>query len=209
MNELMSMSGPMMSSKEVATLTGKRHGDVLRDVRVMLDELQNADLRPEEYQAFIASNGMTSEILLNKRLTYILVTGYSTLLRAKVVDRWQELEAAPQRQVSDPRLAAMIESLIRLDQIETAQREQEDRVRALEQQVKQIDTAVDHFTIVGWARLRNVELPLAKASKLGRFATSVCKEHGIQMGEVPDPRFGRVNTYPLAVLDDILSAEAA
>lgn len=198
-----------MSSKEIADLTNKLHKTVLRDIRNTLDQMQGTDLYPEDYQVVTSDNGMTSEILLSKRLSYVLVTGYSVRLRAKVVDRWQELEAREQRPVSDPRLAAMIESLVRLDHLETAQREQEGRVHALEQQIKQIDTAVDYFTIVGWARLRNIELPLAKASRLGRFATSVCKEHGIQMGRVPDGRFGRVNTYPLAVLDDILSAEAA
>ena len=35
-----------MTSREIAELTGKRHADVMRDVRTMLDALeQNANLR--------------------------------------------------------------------------------------------------------------------------------------------------------------------
>ena len=83
-----------MSSKEIAELTGKNHGDVLRDIRNMLKSLADAELHPLDYKELFRDNGQLAEILLNKRLTYILVTGYSVVLRAKVIDRWQELENA-------------------------------------------------------------------------------------------------------------------
>ena len=48
MNNLMtSNTNKMMSSKEVATLTGKRHADVIRDIRNMINQLDGADLRHE------------------------------------------------------------------------------------------------------------------------------------------------------------------
>ena len=86
-----------MSSREIAELTGKNHGNVIRDVRYLLDELGLEELSFESY--YIAANGKRNpEYLLPHRETMILLTGYSVPMRAKVVDRWTELEkkrAAP------------------------------------------------------------------------------------------------------------------
>ena len=79
-----------MTSLEIAELTGKDHKNVVADIRKMLQELENltADfsavrkVRGKEYQIFN----------LPKRETLILVSGYSVELRAKIIDRWQQLE---------------------------------------------------------------------------------------------------------------------
>ena len=79
-----------MTSLEIAELTGKDHKNVIADIRKMLQELENltADfsavrkVRGKEYQIFN----------LPKRETLILVSGYSIELRAKIIDRWQQLE---------------------------------------------------------------------------------------------------------------------
>lgn len=81
-----------MSSKEIADLTGKRHLNVIRDIRSMLAELDDSILSHEEYQEFKDSRGYTSEFLLNKNLTLTLITGYDVNTRHKINVRWQELE---------------------------------------------------------------------------------------------------------------------
>ena len=85
-----------MSSKEIAELTGKRHADVIRDIRSMVEQLDNATLRHEEYQQLTDDRGYTSEILLNKDLTTCLVSGYNVQLRMAIIKRWSELEAQEQ-----------------------------------------------------------------------------------------------------------------
>jgi|AntDeeMinimDraft_5_1070356.scaffolds.fasta_scaffold03604_3 phage regulator Rha-like protein len=46
MNHLTENHKPTMTSREIAELTGKRHGDVIRDIRSMIDEMEDdADLR--------------------------------------------------------------------------------------------------------------------------------------------------------------------
>lgn len=81
-----------MSSREIAELTGKQHKNVLADIRLMLEELgiHSADFSAE----YKDSTGRTLPAFnLPKRETYILITGYSAELRARIIDRWQELEA--------------------------------------------------------------------------------------------------------------------
>lgn len=82
-----------MTSREIADLTGKRHADVMRDVRKMLTELeieQNAVLRFDNSGA----NGRRVDFFeLDKDLTMTLVTGYNAKLRMAVIKRVGELEA--------------------------------------------------------------------------------------------------------------------
>lgn len=80
-----------MSSREIAELTGKQHKDVLYDIRKMLESL---GLSTADFSAvYKAENGQSYEqFVLPKRETLILVSGYSVEMRAKIIDRWQELE---------------------------------------------------------------------------------------------------------------------
>lgn len=86
-----------MSSKEIASLTGKEHKHVVRDIRAMLGEIGDGpDL--DHVQIIKDSRGYTSQIRLNRDLTQTLVTGYSVPLRLAVIRRLNELEA----QISKP-----------------------------------------------------------------------------------------------------------
>jgi phage antirepressor YoqD-like protein len=85
-----------MTSREIAELTEKNHADVLRDIRNMLEQLgTTASSFAGTYQV-PGPNGSTRSapcFELPKRESLILVSGYSIVLRARIIDRWQELEA--------------------------------------------------------------------------------------------------------------------
>lgn len=84
----------VMLSTEIAALTGKNHKDVMRDIRVIVEQMQGADLRFAcESTSYKGSNGQEYKCYeLDYEATMIVMTGYDVVARAKVIKRWQELE---------------------------------------------------------------------------------------------------------------------
>lgn len=112
-----------MSSREIAELTGKQHDNVRRDIQNMA---QSLSLTFEE-KVEGGTGGRPSKVyLLPKRESLILVSGYSIEMRAKIIDRWQELEAReradPMQLLNDP--AAMRGLLLTYSEKVLAQQEQ-------------------------------------------------------------------------------------
>lgn len=88
-----STSPSTIDSREIANISGKRHADVCRDIVTMLESLQ----LPERNFAsgyLDAQNQRRKCFLLPKRESLILASGYSVDLRAKIIDRWMELESS-------------------------------------------------------------------------------------------------------------------
>ena len=83
---------PTMSSREIAELCEKQHKNVLADIRKMLIEL---NIQPAEFSAdYQDDKNRTYECFnLPRRECDILIAGYSIKYRAKIVDRWHELES--------------------------------------------------------------------------------------------------------------------
>lgn len=81
-----------MSSREISDLTGKRHLHVLRDIRRMLGKLGGDETKFGSIY-LDDMNRDQQQFSLPKRECLILVSGYSVELRAKIIDRWLELEA--------------------------------------------------------------------------------------------------------------------
>ncbi|WP_280582940.1 phage antirepressor KilAC domain-containing protein [Lampropedia aestuarii] len=113
-----------MSSCEIAELTGKRHADVMRDIRTMMTALkQNADLR-----SVCISSTYTGEndqeypqYELDKDTSLTLLLGYDPVARMKVVKRWQELEAKQAPSVPQTMAQALRLAADQADQIEQQQ----------------------------------------------------------------------------------------
>lgn len=85
-------AGATMSSREIASLTGKRHTDVMRDIRNMLAQLEVGERRfASSY--FSDQNKELPCFNLDRIHVECLLTGYSIPLRMKVLERLAELES--------------------------------------------------------------------------------------------------------------------
>jgi len=86
------MTGRTMASREIAELTGKSHGHVLRDIKSLIEQgaVNQSNFGLVDYTD--AKGEKRPEYLLDFDATMTLVTGYNANLRAKVIARWRELE---------------------------------------------------------------------------------------------------------------------
>ncbi|WP_375678327.1 MULTISPECIES: Rha family transcriptional regulator [unclassified Bartonella] len=106
-NNFQNTTVPTMSSREIAELCGKQHAHIMRDIRKMLGELYPEGGQSKFGSTYLDKQGKPQNCYnLPKRECLILVSGYSTALRAKIIDRWQELEkqaVTPQIDYSSPK----------------------------------------------------------------------------------------------------------
>lgn len=192
-----------MSSREIAELTGKQHTNVIRDIRKMLSDLGEAELKFES--SYKDSTGRTLPLFnLPKRETLILVSGYDTVLRAKVVDRMNALESARMApQVQNPVLQALIAQMAELDRVEQQQKVLAQRIDAIEDRVATQDTMF--YTVLGYSKRIGAFVDNVRASVLGRKATQLSKAREYPMGEASDPRYGKVHTYHVDILQEVFA----
>ena len=94
-----------MSSREIADLVEARHNDVVSTIERLFGK---GLLRSSRKTRREATGGRPIDVYdLIERDTHLVVAGYSDEHRAKVVDRWQELEAcAALPDFSNPAIAA-------------------------------------------------------------------------------------------------------
>ena len=60
-----------------------------------------------------------------------------------------------------------------------------------------------YYSICGYAAVLGIEMPYDRAIKMGKAASAMCRELRKPIGKVPDPRFGRVGTYPESILTQL------
>lgn len=89
----MSINTVTMTTVEIAELTGKAHKNVLRDAHAMLKKVNGLRSELVESTYMDRKGEMRPMLVLDKHLTFTLITGYDTGLRHEVVGRWIELEA--------------------------------------------------------------------------------------------------------------------
>ena len=82
-----------MTSLEIAEVTGKEHSNVMRDIRVIYEQVSNLGGFKFELSSYISKqNKVLPMYRLTKKECLLLASGYDPILRAKIINRWEELE---------------------------------------------------------------------------------------------------------------------
>lgn len=88
----------------------------------------------------------------------------------------------------------------RINNVEERQSELENEVKELKIKTK---TDSDYTAIVGYASRLHINVDIRQACKLGQAASRICQLNGFETGQIKDPRFGYVKTYPDNVLNEV------
>ena len=109
MNQLMAMNNEVtMSSREISSLVEARHNDVISTIDRLFDK---GLLRSSRKTRREETGGRPIEVYdLIERDTHLVVAGYSDEHRARVIDRWQELEAARKPAIPQTYASALLEA---------------------------------------------------------------------------------------------------
>lgn len=211
-----------MSSREIAELTGKRHDNVIADIRKMLLELGyqiDADGRSPDFSGDVpdAYGRLQHCFNLPRREVEILLTGYSIPLRAKCLDRLHELKARAKQTL--PALPGdyiqALEHLLESKRSEQKAIEERDHAIATKAEIgsrREATAMASASAAVREARRLADELGrgtrqatvkavenLTKTQfdpQAWRKLRAWCDSHGVQPNYVEDPLYGRVRAWP-------------
>lgn len=66
-----------------------------------------------------------------------------------------------------------------------------------------------HFTVLGYSNLIGKQIDFKTASKIGRKCAELSRVQGMVIGDVKDPRFGKVHSYHETILQAVIDSEIA
>lgn len=111
MNQLIAMNNEVtMSSREIAELVGKEHKHVMRDLRVLSEQLGDMFEGVVQVWTHPQNKQQYEEYAIKRDTCITLLTGYDSVSRMKVIKRWQELESARKPAIPQTYAAALLEA---------------------------------------------------------------------------------------------------
>lgn len=201
-----------MSSRELASLTEKRHDSVKRTMSTLAES--GVISYPQIVDGPKSANGVIEkQYLVGKRDSYVVVAQLSPEFTARLVDRWQELES--RQQVTLPSYAETLR--LYADQIEETQRVTAERdsaiatkaligskreatamakasaaVRKVRKLEAELGFNAENATVVAVERATGRKFPRNTYVALRRW----CRLNDTQPASVADPRYGFVKAWP-------------
>lgn len=193
-----------MSSHQIAELTGKLHQHVMRDIRNLISSLSaqstsgsgNYSSYVIEEDTYKDANGNDRACYnLNKKACFLLASGYNVLLRAKIIDRWEELETEkmmqdlPSYQISSPRERAMkwieeeeIRQQLALENKQLTE-ENEHKTKRIEQQAETIEQQAEQIKADAPKVLFSKAVETSQRSCLVAELAKILQQNGVQIGQ--------------------------
>lgn len=193
-----------MSSHQIAELTGKLHQHVMRDIRNLISSLSaqstsgsgNYSSYVIEEDTYKDANGNDRACYnLNKKACFLLASGYNVLLRAKIIDRWEELETEkmmqdlPSYQISSPRERAMkwieeeeVRQQLALENKQLTE-ENEHKTKRIEQQAETIEQQAEQIKADAPKVLFSKAVETSQRSCLVAELAKILRQNGVEIGQ--------------------------
>ena len=92
---------------------------------------------------------------------------------------------------------------MQLNSVMSDMTEQKQRTEVLEIKFDALSGVSDYCTVRGYCNLNRIKVSERDANGLGRQAKKICDQKGYPIGKVQDERHGKVNSYPIEVLDEV------
>lgn len=151
---------------------------------------------------------------LPKRECELMVMSESLAVQTKVYDRLNAVtEQAPMQQVKSPAMQMIIAQAMAFDRLEQEQQRQATEMARIQEAVAVIEARTQpenkHFTVLGYSNLIGQKIDYREAAKIGRKCAELSRSHGLPIGDVTDPRFGKVHSYHESVLQAVLDTGGA
>lgn len=207
---------PTMSSREVADLVESRHDHVKLSIERLVSK--NVIQQPPMEEVKNSQGQTVSVYLLNKRDSYVVVAQLSPQFTAKLVDRWQELEANQAPQLPTTYIQALerlIETekqkeaaLIALDvavatKAEIGSRREATSMATASVAVRERNKALEQLgTAKSMATIRAVNKATGESFQF-KPLKDYCKAKELELGYATDPLYGEVRTYPAEAWLDV------
>lgn len=151
---------------------------------------------------------------VNEPGLYTLVLG-SRKPEAREFRRWITHEVIPAIRKTGTYIAKSMSSLDLAEAILSTLRQQEQRIQEHEQRLADVETrqtamenGSEYYSIIGFASRIGRRVTNDSALALGKYAGRYSRKHGYPIGEAPDPRYGKVNTYHIDVLESVFGVKS-
>ena len=211
----------MVNATQMAKAFGKPVGNFLRLVEtkeyIALLEERYSDVNIAREVLRVVKGGDANDKLqgtwMHEKLALKFAAWLSPRFELWVYDKIQELLTTGQVQHPDFQPTGIIKSLrLIVEQLEK-QEQFNDKVRTdlanTHERLDEIEakiTSVDahYYTIAGYCSLIKKPCPLHHAKTWGKQATSMSRQKGIPTGTAHDERFGKVRTYHIDILKQVI-----
>lgn len=220
--QLSIVSTQTMSSREIAQLIEKQHSHI----KISAERLEEKGvIGTLSVREFTHNGNVYTEYLLNKRDSLILVAQNCPQFTARIVDRWQELEA---KQVTS------VAMLSRMDILKLALEAEEARIKAEEERDHAVKTKMQISDKKTATAMATASAAVRETNKLkeqlgfcSKQATVIavenatrqkfnwtklkawCKQNNTQPVSVPDARFGEAKAWPAGAWLDCYGIDLA
>lgn len=200
------------NSLQVAEVFEKRHDNVIAQIRALPNDEFNAlnfkavkytdkkgELRPcynltqDGFSLLVM--GFTGEKAYKFKVAYI--NAFNEMKKALKSEPMDEIDLLIHQAKILKENQAKIKSLE--NKTENLHKEQ----LKTKHNINRLLNSDNYMTIIAYANLKGIKANSYNSSAKGRLATKLSKEQNALMGAVIDPRYGKINTYDIEILNQI------